>query len=158
MPCSTDEFSGFIGITLCKALRLWALSTELMAQNKLDSYVSSTDSGPDVLGYWHGKEDIWPKLSMCARWILSIPATSTSSERVFFMAGRTLEWMTADHNSIQKLLTICYSCMACLNSANNTVDVGRQQCRCDSDFIDFVCTVPFQSVFFCDFIQCSSQH
>ena len=60
-------------------------------QDELDSYISSTETGPDVLGYWRGKEDMWPKLSMCARWILSAPATSTSSERVFSSAGRTLD-------------------------------------------------------------------
>jgi len=97
-----------------------------MAQDELDSYISSTDSGPDVLGYWHGKEDIRHKFSMCARWILSTPATSTSSERVFLWLDEL--WTTADHSSIQKLLTMCCLCTACQNSANNRVDVGRQQC------------------------------
>jgi len=60
-----------------------------MAQDELDSYISSTDSGPDVLGYWRGKEDIWHKL--CARLILPTPATSISSERAFSTAGRTLD-------------------------------------------------------------------
>jgi len=58
----------------------WALSSALRARyqrypylvspqfSNSDSYISSADSGPDVLGYWHGKEDIWTKLSMCARW------------------------------------------------------------------------------------------
>jgi len=29
--------------------------------------------------------------SQCAKWILPIPATSTSSERTFLLAGRTLD-------------------------------------------------------------------
>jgi len=61
-----------------------------MAQDELDSYISSTDSGPDAIGYLRGKEDTWLKMSVCARWILSTPATSTSFE-VFSMAGRTLD-------------------------------------------------------------------
>jgi len=70
--------------------------------------------------------------------------------------------MTANHSSIQKLLTICCSCTACQNSANSRVDVGRQQCitrqlmleiadvmeEHDVDSIEFVCTVPFLSIFF----------
>jgi len=68
-------------------------------QDELNGYITSTDSGPDVLGYWRGKENIWPKLSMCARWILSAPATSTSSERVFSRAGRTLEECRSQQNA-----------------------------------------------------------
>lgn len=55
------------------------------------SYLTSTECVPDVLSFWHGKEDMWPKLSMCAKWVLATPATSTSSERVFSVAGRTLD-------------------------------------------------------------------
>jgi len=66
-----------------------------MAQDELDSYISSTDSGPDVLGYWYGKEDIWPKLGMCARWILSTSATNTSSESLF------CGWTTVDDRRSQ---------------------------------------------------------
>jgi len=36
---------------------------------------------------------MWPKLSQCARWVLSVPETSTLSERAFSIADRTLdEW------------------------------------------------------------------
>jgi len=51
--------------------------------DELDSYLTCTDSGPDVLSFWHGKEDIWPKLSLCAKWVVLSSTTSISSERVF---------------------------------------------------------------------------
>ena len=66
-------------------------STEAVAVDEVDSYLSSTDSVSDVLSFWKAKEATWPKLAHCARWVLSVPATSTSSERVFSAAGRTLD-------------------------------------------------------------------
>ena len=35
-----------------------------MAQDELDSYISSTDSGPDAIGYLRGKEDTWLKICL----------------------------------------------------------------------------------------------
>jgi len=76
--------------------------------------------------------------------------------------------MNADSRSIQKLLTIiCCSCMACQNSANSRVDVGRQQCSTwqlileiadaiqehDVDFIDFSSVMYRFSLYF-SAIQC----
>jgi len=62
---------------------LFCMSTAAAVQDELDSYLTSTNSGSDLLNYWRGNEDIWPKLSMCAKWVLSTPVTSTSSESVF---------------------------------------------------------------------------
>jgi len=45
-----DEFNGFMSNQNS--------SVQLEDQDELDSYITSTDSGPDVLGYWHGKEDM----------------------------------------------------------------------------------------------------
>ena len=60
-------------------------------EDELEMYLNTcTGSEPDVLSYWQGKERIWPKLSKCAKWMLSIPATSTLSERAFSLAGRTM--------------------------------------------------------------------
>ena len=70
---------------------LFCVSTAAAVQDELDSYLTCTDSGSDLLNYWHGKEDIWPNLRMCAKWVLPTPATSTSSERLFSVAGRTLD-------------------------------------------------------------------
>jgi len=41
--------------------------------------------------FWRDKSAVWPKLSAAMRCILAIPATETSSERVFSLAGRTVE-------------------------------------------------------------------
>ena len=75
---------------------LFCVSTAAAVQDELESYLTSTDSGSDLLNYWRGKEDIWPKLSMCAKWVLPTPATSISSERLFSVAGR--HWMIAVHS------------------------------------------------------------
>jgi len=53
--------------------------------------INSTVNDGNILTYWQNKEDTWPKLSQCAKWILSVPATSTSSERVFSLVGRTID-------------------------------------------------------------------
>lgn len=61
-------------------------------EDELEMYLNTcTGSEPDVLSFWQGKAKIWPILSKCAKWMLSIPATSTPSEQAFFLAGRTLE-------------------------------------------------------------------
>ena len=59
--------------------------------NEVDAYLNNTESADDILSFWKTKTDVWPKLSQCAKWILAIPATSTSSERSFSVAGRTLD-------------------------------------------------------------------
>ena len=52
------------------------------------SDITTTES---VLNYWHRKAGIWPKLATVAVSVLSVPATSTPSERAFSLASRTLE-------------------------------------------------------------------
>jgi len=41
----------------------------------------------DVLAWWKSQKDIYPRLSLFAKTILAIPATSAPSERVFFHSG-----------------------------------------------------------------------
>jgi len=119
-----------------------------------------TVGGPDVLGYWRGRDDIRNTLSRCAKWILSTPASSTSSESLFYSwtnSGRPP--ITAEYRNY-----LLSAVLAWLARTPRTVDAGRQQCctgqltleiadaiqEHDVDLIDFVCTVPFQSVLFCD--------
>lgn len=45
----------------------------------------------DLLGWWRVQQHKYPKLSVLARGILAIPASSSSSERNFSAAGRTIE-------------------------------------------------------------------
>ena len=59
--------------------------------DEVSSYMACIQKSDDLLLYWQGKEKTWPKLSALAKLILAIPATSTSSERSFSTAGRTLE-------------------------------------------------------------------
>jgi len=56
------------------------LGTPLLTHDFLIRYV-----------YWQDKAAVWPQLSSVAGTILAIPATETSSERVFSVAGLTAE-------------------------------------------------------------------
>lgn len=44
----------------------------------------------DVLAWWSTQKETYPKLSMLARMIMAIPATSAPSERIFSTAGLTV--------------------------------------------------------------------
>jgi len=66
-------------------------ATRSQNTEEVDSYLACSDKCDDVLAYWHSKQTTWPKLSECVKRILSIPATSTSSEHSFSTAGRTLD-------------------------------------------------------------------
>ena len=70
---------------------LFSSSTETAKVNEVDDYLASTESASDVLSFWAAKQKQWPRLSLAVKWVLSTPATSTSSERVFSVAGRTLD-------------------------------------------------------------------
>ncbi len=63
--------------------------SEYLNENDIEPTAASNDN--DVAQYWKRKSTIWPRLSSVARNVLSVPASSTSSERVFSLAGRTLE-------------------------------------------------------------------
>jgi len=47
--------------------------------------------GFDIFNFWKEHQITYPKVSKLARWVLSIPASSASSERVFSCAGRVFE-------------------------------------------------------------------
>jgi len=51
---------------------------------------SSSADASDLLAYWFSKDKVWRKLVKVARGLLSVPASSTSSERSFCLAGNTL--------------------------------------------------------------------
>ncbi len=63
----------------------------LPISNEVDVYIGNTDKSTDILGYWKAKASVLPKLAKVAQYVLCIPATSTSSERSFSIAGRTLD-------------------------------------------------------------------
>ena len=68
--------------------RLLAAST---GDNEVDAYMASNDSSLDILGFWRNKSSVMPKLATVAHPLLAVPATSTPSERAFWLAERTLE-------------------------------------------------------------------
>ena len=59
--------------------------------DEVDSYMACVEKSDDLLLYWQNKEKTWPKMTYFAKLVLAVPATSTSSERSFSTAGRTLE-------------------------------------------------------------------
>ena len=65
-------------------------NSESLPVDEMDQYFNTTVNDDNILTYWQNKEEIWPNLSQCAEWVLSIPATSTSSEHIFSLAGRTI--------------------------------------------------------------------
>jgi len=56
----------------------------------LDQQYSADASDSDLLAYWSSKDKVWRKLVKVARGLLSVPTSSTSSERSFTFAGNTL--------------------------------------------------------------------
>ena len=56
-----------------------------------DYLTSPTAACGEILSYWQHTVETWPKLSYVARNVLSVPAASTSSERSFSVAGRTVD-------------------------------------------------------------------
>ena len=67
-------------------------------RDEVNEYLDENETEPaandlefDLMQYWKGKSTKWPRLCLVARDIFSMPASSTSSERVFSLAGRTLE-------------------------------------------------------------------
>lgn len=59
--------------------------------NEVDLYLIGVEMGDSLLEFWKSKTTQWPRLVKVAQMILAIPATETSSERVFSIAGRTME-------------------------------------------------------------------
>ena len=59
---------------------------------QVDAYLSSVVTvTEDILSYWESRRETWKGLSKVACDVLGIPAASTSPERCFSVAGRTLD-------------------------------------------------------------------
>ena len=58
-------------------------------RNELDSYMQlkHTNKSDDPLVFWTKNSHLYPKMSLIAQEVLSIPASSTLVERVFSVAG-----------------------------------------------------------------------
>lgn len=64
------------------------------ARDEINQYISQRHAmadDRDLLGWWRINSSIYPKLAKLARSVLCIPASSSSSERVFSAAGRTID-------------------------------------------------------------------
>ena len=51
----------------------------------------SISKGESVLEWWNNWSIAYPKLSLLAKWLLGIPASSATSERIFSESERVLE-------------------------------------------------------------------
>ncbi|KAL2088094.1 hypothetical protein ACEWY4_016922 [Coilia grayii] len=60
-------------------------------QRYMQSHFNLEECSENVLGFWGAHSHDFPLLSMLARAVLCVPATSASSERAFSSAGRVLE-------------------------------------------------------------------
>lgn len=72
----------------------WENTHETMDEDdELQRYISAVntmDSDRDVLGWWRAHKEVYPKLSMLVRAVYCTPASSSSSERNFSVAGRAV--------------------------------------------------------------------
>ena len=67
-------------------------------RDEVNEYLNENETEPaandlkfDLMQYWKGESTKLPRLYLVARYIFSVPASSPSSEKVFSLAGRTLE-------------------------------------------------------------------
>lgn len=82
-------------------------------KDEFNSYINSTSVNADTepLSFWKIHQKIYPNLSKYAKYILCIPATSTSSERIFSITGKTLDKRrsTLSPSKVDKLLFLHYN-------------------------------------------------
>jgi len=55
-----------------------------------DTPIDHPSDPTSLISYWQNKAAKWPHLSHVAQHLLAVPAASTSSERLFSLAGLTL--------------------------------------------------------------------
>jgi len=67
-------------------------------------YLPITSPTPYRSATMQPKAKVWPKLSACARSVLAIPATSTSSERTFSLVGSYYQQMQLSPDAVDGLL------------------------------------------------------
>jgi len=80
--------AGMDFITAGTPRQWWANLLAVIIFYLTSSNADASDS--DLLAYWPIKDKAWRKLVKVARGLLSVPASSTSSERSFSLAGCTL--------------------------------------------------------------------
>ena len=71
-------------------------TTASISQSELTSYLDSdtvTQFGPDfsILSWWHDHKNTYPILSRLAKDVMTVPASTISSESTFSLAGRVIE-------------------------------------------------------------------
>ena len=67
------------------------LKSSQISQSGHSGQSNESSNAHHLLQYWREKSEQWPNLATVARDVLCVPASNTSSERVFSLTGRTLE-------------------------------------------------------------------
>lgn len=84
--------------------------SENVCSNEIKLYceIARNDSNEDILQWWSKNQQVFPCLSKVARKILAIPSSSSTSERLFSIAGRIMEERRngLDGNRLDKLIFI----------------------------------------------------
>ncbi|KAL2103393.1 hypothetical protein ACEWY4_000261 [Coilia grayii] len=92
---STQSTSQENALKRCRMFLEWEDTPDLIEPDEIQRYMQShfnlEECSENVLGFWGAHSHDFPLLSMLARAVLCVPATSASSERAFSSAGRVLE-------------------------------------------------------------------
>lgn len=115
LPTKRMKLSNKIGDDdfLAKYMIVCAASPVDFDKHELDIYLELplTSDDNEMLTFWRKHRQQLPKMAAIARKVLSIPATSTSSERVFSACGYTLNDRRARMNAetLEKLMFLKYN-------------------------------------------------
>ena len=95
--CKLQSQKSLLLVVVVKSLTLlffFIRSPRAVATEEVARYLSDPGDVPpdcDILQFWRKRAETFPLLSSVARNMLAIPASNTTSERSFSVAGRVLE-------------------------------------------------------------------
>ena len=93
MPCSSSQPVRGSGSAVPSSSASWATAASI---SELSSYLDSDtitqfDDSFNILSWWQQHKLTYPVLSVLAKDILTVPASTISSESTFSLAGRVIE-------------------------------------------------------------------
>ena len=91
---------------------LGVISSLIMNNNELEKYaLEDPGNVENILEWWRDAASRYPKLSLVARKVLAVPVSSSASESVFSVAGRTITDLRSNlaPETLNSLLFLCYN-------------------------------------------------